>query len=158
MSRAPVRQTATPPEGTVLFMVGMRINKLRAIHRWLPVTFAMPRMLIEQMKHREIGMIGTPRTFVSGRVVMVVQYWESAEKLEAYAKDALHSHLPAWRDFNAKARKSDSVGVFHETYIIGTHNHENISVQLPNPILLGAAVGVSPVNAARDTARQRLKD
>jgi hypothetical protein len=110
------------------------------------------------MKHREIGMIGTPRTFVSGRVVMVVQYWESAETLEAYAKDASHSHLPAWRDFNAKARKSDAVGVFHETYIIGAHNHENISVQLPHPLLLGSAVGVSPIGASRESARQRLND
>ena len=85
------RAYALPPQGTVLFIVGMRINRLAAVHRWLPVMIAIPRMLVELARNRDLGMIGTPRTLVSGRLIMVQQYWSSYEALERYAHDAGHS-------------------------------------------------------------------
>ena len=45
---------------------------------------AMPRMIAELMKDRSLGMVGRPRTFVSGRTILVWQYWSSFEQLEAY--------------------------------------------------------------------------
>lgn len=151
------RTAAHPGEGTVLFVVGMRVNKLWAIHKWLPVTMAMPRMLIELMRNRELGMIGTPRTFVSGRIVMVQQYWSSYPALEDYAKSPQHSHLPAWRAFNKRARGNAAVGIFHETYVVHAGQHENIYVNLPAPILMGAAVGVAPIGGTQESSRQRMQ-
>lgn len=149
--------TSVAPDGTVLFIVGMRINKLWAIHKWLPVTVAMPKMLIEQIKKPELGMLGTPRTFVSGRIVQVQQYWKNYEALENYSKDPGANHLKAWRSFNKAARNNSAVGIFHETYIIQKGNHENIYVNLPKPILLGSAVGVQEVASNTATSRQRMK-
>ena len=31
------------PEGTVVFLIGMRINDLRRVREWLPVFMAMPK-------------------------------------------------------------------------------------------------------------------
>ena len=43
----PTRMTAEVPHGFVVFLIGMRINKLWKIHKWLPVFLSMPRMLSE---------------------------------------------------------------------------------------------------------------
>ena len=70
-------------DGKVLFLIGMRFNQLHKPWKWLPVFIAMPRMLIELQKNRELGLVGKPRTYLSGRTVLVGQYWESFEKLAA---------------------------------------------------------------------------
>ena len=140
----------------MLFIVGMRINRLAAVHRWLPVMIAMPRMLVELARNRDLGMIGTPRTLVSGRLIMVQQYWSSYEALERYAHDAGQTHLPAWRAFNQAARRSSAVGIFHETYAVTSGNHENIYVNITEPIFMGAAVGTSAIPSGKTGSRQRM--
>ena len=50
---------------------------------------------------------------------MVVQYWNSHEKLYAYASVPEAKHRPAWTAFNRRARKAPgSVGIWHETYLV----------------------------------------
>jgi len=150
------RVTAIPEDGVVLFLVGMRINKFWAIHKWLPVMIAMPKMLREQMKNLDIGVIGTPRTFISGRLIQVQQYWKSYELLEKYAKEPSAHHLPAWRAFNKAARNNAAVGIYHETYLINRGANENIYANVPNPILLGSAVGVISMTSLNDSSRSRM--
>jgi hypothetical protein len=41
------RQTATLDDEVVVFIIGMRINRLRRLRSWLPAFRAMPRMLQE---------------------------------------------------------------------------------------------------------------
>ena len=41
------RQTATVDDDVVVFLIGMRINRLRRVRSWLPAFRAMPRMLRE---------------------------------------------------------------------------------------------------------------
>jgi hypothetical protein len=43
----------------VVFVIGMRINKLWKLHKWLPVFSAMPRMLKELEKQPESGFLGS---------------------------------------------------------------------------------------------------
>lgn len=153
---APNRLTTAAPDGTVLFIVGMRINRLWALNKVLPVLLAMPRMLVEQIRNPDLGMIGKPRTFLSGRLVVVVQYWRDYESLERYALKPELSHLKAWRAFNASARGNSAVGVFHETYVLGAGNHETVYVNVPAEILLAAAVGAVPATGARESSRGRI--
>ena len=80
------------------------------------------------------------------RVVMSVQYWQSMEKLFAYAHDRTGEHFPAWAAFNRRARASSAVGVWHETYLIGPDNAENVYVNMP-AFGLGAAIGAAPATA-----------
>ena len=43
----PKRVTAEIEGDFVIFLIGMRINKLWKVHKWLPVFRAMPRMIRE---------------------------------------------------------------------------------------------------------------
>jgi hypothetical protein len=150
------RQTASPvPEGVVVFLIGMRINRLWQVWKWLPVFLAMARMLPELMRNRDLGLLGRPRTFVSGRVIEVQQYWRSFEALESYARDPAGRHLPAWRAFNRRVAGNGSVGIFHETYRIAAGAAESVYVNLP-AFGLAAAVGAVPVMAGAQSAAQRL--
>ncbi len=79
----------------VVFLIGMRINRLLLLHKWLPIVFAMSRMLKELAKHPELGILQA-QTFASGRTVLVVQYWRSFDQLHAYAHSKNLEHLPAW--------------------------------------------------------------
>ena len=79
-------------DGTyVVFMLGMRINRLWKLTSWLPVTGAMPRMLKELEAHPELGYLGGETWF--GRTTLLMQYWRSLDQLMAYAtnREAEHS-------------------------------------------------------------------
>lgn len=52
-------------DGVVVFIIGMRVNRLWEVWRWLPVFAAMPRMIIELAKDPSRGLLGRPRTFLS---------------------------------------------------------------------------------------------
>lgn len=144
-----------PTEGAVVFLIGMRINRMWDVRSWGPVFTAMPRMLIELARHPELGLRGRPRTFVSGRTILVWQQWESFDHLEAYAKSTDHDHLPAWREFNRKARATTSVGIYHETYLVDPANVESIYVNMP-AFGLGKAFGTIPAVGRLHFAPGRL--
>ena len=150
------RQTAqTGSEGIVVFLIGMRINRLWQLWKWVPVFSAMARMLPELMRDRSLGLVGRPRTLLSGRVILVQQYWSSFDALEAYARHPDRRHLPAWRAFNRRVRDNGSVGIFHETYRVAPGSSETVYVNMP-PFGLGGAVGLVPVPAGSTSAAQRL--
>jgi len=118
-------------DGTVLFWIGMRIDRLWQFWKWLPVFLAMPRMLVELQRQRSLGLVGKPRTFVSGRVILVWQYWESFEKSEAYARASQNLHLPAWRAFNRQVKANGSVGIYHETVLLSDATVETVYANMP---------------------------
>jgi hypothetical protein len=148
------RVTAPADRDVVVFLIGMRINRLRDVRQWGPVFVAMPRMLRELGAHPELGLLHA-QNFVSGRTVQVVQYWRSVEQLYAYSKAADGEHLPAWRAFNRRARGNDAVGIFHETYVVPASGHESISINMPPHGLL-AALGSVPVGSRGQSAAHRL--
>jgi hypothetical protein len=147
---------AAGADGKVLFLIGMRINSLWRVWKWLPVFVAMPRMLIELQKNRDLGLVGKPRTMLSGRVIMVWQYWESFDKLQAYSRGSNFAHLPAWREFNKKVRDNGTVGIFHETVVLSDPAVETVYGNMP-PIGLGAVLGLVPASTRGQTAAVRLK-
>src|SRR4051794_6357818 len=148
------RQTAVGDRDVVVFLIGMRINKLRALRQWGPVFVAMPRMLRELSSRPELGLLHA-ETYLSGRTIQLVQYWRSVEDLHAYSRVSDLEHLPAWRAFNRRARGSDAVGIFHETYVVPASAQESISVNMPPHGLL-AAIGAEPVGRRGQSAAHRL--
>jgi hypothetical protein len=136
----------------VVFLVGMRVNRWRQVRHWWPVFVAMPRLLAELQRHPEQGLLGA-RTFWSGRVFMVVQYWRGVEELGRYARAAEMKHAPAWQRFyRSGASGSGAVGVFHETYAVPRESIESRYVAMP-PLGLGAAVGTAPRAGHRRASR-----
>lgn len=142
-------------DGKVLFLIGMRINQLWRVWKWIPVFVAMPRMLIELAKNSELGLVGRPRTFVSGRTILVWQYWQSFEQLEAYAKSASAKHLPAWRAFNRRISDNGSVGIYHETVVLSDTSVETVYANMP-VFGLAAVTGAVPAPRRGQSARERL--
>ena len=130
------RMTAKMNDSFVVFLIGMRINKFWKFNKWLPVAMAMPKMIKELMANKELGFISAESWF--GRTTIMLQYWESFEKLDAYAKNKDASHLPAWQDFNKRVKTNGDVGIWHETYLIPKGNYECIYNNMP-PFGLGKA-------------------
>lgn len=127
ISGAPL--SATLEGEFVVFMIGARINKWWLPHRWLPVARAMPLMLKELSAHPEMGLLGVESFF--GRTSCMIQYWRSMEHLKDYSRARTSKHLPAWRHFNREIRKSEAVGLWHETYTVRPATYENVYVSMP---------------------------
>lgn len=145
----PGQRVAEPDaEEVVLFLIGMRVNRWRRLRSWLPVFVAMPRMLRELQGDPGSGLLHA-RTYWSGRVFLVAQYWHDAETLGRYARDSQRLHAPAWARWNrSRVPGSGDVGIFHETYIVPREGIETRYANVP-PVGLGAAFGTLPRNQRR---------
>lgn len=131
----------------------MRVNNLFAVHKWIPVVMAMGKMLPELYKNPQLGFKSHEMGF--GRTLILVQYWESEEKLLAYASARDSEHLPAWKAFNKAARGSKAVGIWHETYVVSAAKTENMYVNMPD-FGFGKVSELVPATGQRKTASQRL--
>ncbi|MGW1344806.1 DUF4188 domain-containing protein [Kribbella sp. NPDC002412] len=148
------RQTAAYDGDLVVFLIGMRINSLRAVKAWRPVARAMGPMLRELSKDPDSGLLGY-RMLPTWRGITLIQYWESVEKLQAFANDGDRTHRPAWLDYFRQSFKGGAAGIWHETYIVPAGSHETIYGNMPL-IGLGKVAGVVPVKERGDTAADRL--
>ena len=144
-----------PAEEFVLFMIGMRINQLHKVNQWLPVFLAMPKMVNELVRQPDLGLLARPRTFLSGRTSLLVQYWKSFEALDHYARSGDHEHLPAWRAFNRRTRDNGAVGIFHETYRVSGDRIETIYGNMPT-FGLGLAFSTVKPGTGSQSAAGRL--
>jgi hypothetical protein len=75
------RLTAEIDGEVVIFLIGMRINRLCKVHKWLPVARAMSRMLREVETDPASGFLGVEQWF--GNPTVMVQYWRSFERESA---------------------------------------------------------------------------
>jgi hypothetical protein len=138
----------------VVFLIGMRINKFWKVHKWLPVLWAMPRMLKELAGRPDSGLLGF--RFHNGiRNHLVVQYWRSFDHMERYARDPAAGHVPAWVAFNRRVGSSGDVGIWHETYRVAAGQYEAIYHNMP-AYGLGAASRLVPAAGRYATAAGRL--
>ncbi len=147
------RITAKIDGDFVVFLIGMRINKLWKVWKWLPVAVTMPRMLkeLEAAPASETGFLGH-----TGLGKIIVQYWRSFDHLEAYARARDREHWPAWVDFNRRMKDSrGDVGIWHETFRVHAGEYEAIYSGMPLRGLAKAAQSAT-VTTEQDSARQRI--
>ena len=137
-----------------VFLIGMRINRFWKVSRWLSVVREMPAMLDELGRNPEIGLLHS-RALFGIRNIAILQYWKSAEHLQAYARSPDRAHLAAWRRFNDTIGTSGDVGIWHETYVVPRGNAESIFVNMPR-YGLGLAGAIFPSKGSRATAAKRL--
>jgi len=149
------RMTVELEEDIVVFLIGMRINKLWKIHKWLPIALAMSKMLQELYQNPDMGFISQESWF--GKTTLMVQYWKSFEHLEAYAKNKEGKHLPAWAAFNKKVSNNGDVGIWHETYVIKKGNSECIYNNMPQ-FGLGKVGKHIAVTKKKQSAKSRLAE
>lgn len=139
------RFRADIPEGTVVFLIGMRINRLRAVREWLPVFGAMPKMLRELRQHPELG-LQEASSWWAGRNIMTVQYWASMDQLMRYATGKDAEHFPAWQAFIRRSSASTSVGIWHEAYEVRPETSHIVYRDMP-PFGMGKATAWKPATA-----------
>ncbi|MEV5977576.1 DUF4188 domain-containing protein [Streptomyces sp. NPDC052114] len=151
--------TTAAAEGDVaVLLIGMRVNHFWAAHHWGPVMFAMLRMLRDLRKDPGRGLLGHVLLTASPRTYYVVQYWESKERLYAYAQAPDAFHHKVWGIANRKVRAGRTrghVGLWHETYIAPEGSYESIYFDMP-PFGLAGATGVLPVERRGRRAADRL--
>ena len=129
----PGRYTARTDKPFVVFLIGMRINQLWAVHKWMPVASAMPPMLKILAEHPAKGLLGV-ETWVRWREILTVQYW---------------------KDFNQRVGSDGSVGIWHETFLVEAGQYECVYGNMPRYGLAAATEHV-PAVGNRETARLRL--
>ena len=126
----PGRFTTRVEGSFVVFLIGLRINRLLAPHKWIPIAQAMGPMLRELYANPSLGFLAA-QTSVYWRGVMVTQYWRSFDHLVAYAQSKNASHLPAWKAFNQRVGSDGTVGIWHETYHVAAGQYECVYVNMP---------------------------
>jgi hypothetical protein len=152
----PGRYTAHIEGPFVVFLIGMRVNRLTAFKKWLPTAQAMPGMLRTLYTHPEKGFLGGEVFFRFGPLTtLLLSYWRSFEDLERFARSPDDPHLPAWRVFNRAIGADGSVGIWHETYLVGDGGYECLYGNMPVFGLAAASEHV-PAVGRRETARRRL--
>lgn len=153
------RVTAERDGDVVVFHIGMRINALWKVHRWLPLLLLAPRMVRELVADPESGLLDSRTVLGPGvRHVGFVQYWESFDALREYARDGDRLHRPAWRDYYRNGTETDAaVGIWHETYLVRDGEYETVYNDMP-PHGLAACEGseIVPARDRRKTAAGRL--
>lgn len=149
----PGRFTAKRDTDFVVFIIGMRVNNFWAFHKWIPVARAMVGMLKELYANPQLGFLHSS-FHLSWRGTHLIQYWDSFEQLENYARNK-DLHLKAWRNFNKKIGTEGTVGVFHESYLIKADQYECIYSNMPVMGLAKATEHIA-VTGKRETASRRL--
>ncbi len=147
------RMTAYTDEEFVVFLIGMRLNKLWKFHKWVPVVMAMGRMISELMTEENSDLLHIESW--GGRTTIMVQYWRSFDALEAYAKNDSRSHLPAWSHFNKMTKGNNDIGIWHETYLVKPESFECIYNNMPK-FGLAKATSIVPATGGWKNARDRL--
>lgn len=148
------RYTAQIDGDFVVFLIGMRVNRWWAVHKWLPVARSMGPMVSHLPQHKELGLLHA-ETFLYGRGVALVQYWRSFGQLERFAREPALQHLDAWKHFNRAVGADGSVGIWHETYLVSAGQYECVYGNMPRRGLARAGEHV-PATGRRETAGRRL--
>ena len=137
----------------VLFLIGMRFNRLWKVHKWLPMVRSMPRMIRELAMDRESGFLGCETWF--GRTTIMVQYWRSFEQLEDYATKKSAEHLSTWAGFNRNVGSNGDVGIWHETFFVREGAYECVYNNMPR-FGLATAGDHTPATGRKQTAMGRM--
>lgn len=152
----PGRYTAELNEEMVVFIIGMRVNRLWKFWKWWPVAVAMPKMLRKLAEVPELGLLHLYQGF-AGRTVFLVQYWKTFDHLHRFAHDKELPHLGPWREYLKNVGSSGDVGVFHETYRVRPGDYECVYANMP---LMGlpAATNHVPVAKRGESAKDRIEN
>jgi hypothetical protein len=93
---------------------------------------------------------------ITGRGVGVVQYWESFEKLEYFARDHNDLHMANNKRYKKYVGKSGLVGIWHETYLVDNNKFESLYFNMPKWGLAKATNHHIEIPMVQEDARQRI--
>ncbi len=140
----------------MVFLIGMRVNRFRAVKKWMTVAQAMGPMMQSLSQHPEKGLLGSEMFFRAWPLeTCMVSYWRSFDDLTRFARSDGDSHWPAWQQFMRDVGADGSVGIWHETYRIDPADYECIYSNMP-AFGLAAATTHVPISEKTRTAQARM--
>ena len=149
------RYTASSDQPIVVFAIGMRINRMFAVHRWLRPTINTSRMWWHMQHARPDGYL-SGYLYVYARGVGMQQYWSDFESLEAFARSSDQPHLAAWRQLVTQTKTDATFGYWHETYRIGPGESECIYGSMPR-FGMAKATEHQQITRSTESARARIE-
>lgn len=120
------RKTVVADRKLVVFMVGARINKWWLLPLALPILSKMRNMQRELLADPDSGLLA-----IQSMGSADVLYWRSLEDLQRYAHDPEKEHKPAAKGFFRRLFKNQSVGIWHEVYVVPSGNYDCTYVNMP---------------------------
>jgi Domain of unknown function (DUF4188) len=150
------RWMARRDEPFAVFVFGMRLNRLRGLPRFAWGLRVLRRILRDLDAHLGRGFLAG-QVYWAGRTLVAVQYWESFDALDGWARDHRLPHRKPWQRYLREALGDEAMGLWHETYLASPGNWEGVYVNMP---AWGLAAGVDAVEmqATRGSARERLRE
>jgi Domain of unknown function (DUF4188) len=150
------RWMATRDEPFAVFVFGMRLNRLRGLPRFVWGLRVLRSVLRDLDAHPERGFLAG-QVYRAGRTLIAVQYWESFDALDAWARDHRLPHRRPWQQYLREALGDEAMGLWHETYLASPGGWEGVYVNMP-PWGLAAGGEAVEMQATRGSARQRLRE
>ncbi|MBV0925794.1 DUF4188 domain-containing protein [Halomicroarcula limicola] len=132
----------------VIYINGMRLNRLRAVHKWLLAGRKIAKMFERLESDPDSGFLGYQPAFMGLRTGAAIQYWRSLEDLRRFARDPEDLHVPAWQWYNDEVDSGGGVGFWAELYVIEDGNYETFFRNVP-PIGLGTVADMVPASDQR---------
>lgn len=152
----PGRHTARFDKDFVVFLIGAQVNSWWQLPTIAWFSGTMPRHLKALKADRSLGMFGYEQFFrFFPFCTCLVSYWESFDKLEAFAKNSKLPHLGDWREYNKRVIKP-TIGIWHETYKIRAGEFECVYGNMPK-FGLGKWAAHRSVEESIDSARKRIQ-
>jgi hypothetical protein len=149
------RWMARRDEPFAVFLFGMRLNRLRGLPRFLWGLRVLRRVLRDLEAHQRGFVAG--RVYRAGRTLVAVQYWESFDALDAWARDHRLPHRRPWQQYLREALDDGAMGLWHETYLASPGSWEGVYLNMP-PWGLAAGVEAVEMQTTKGSARERLRE
>jgi hypothetical protein len=150
------RWMASREEPFAVFVFGMRLNRLRGLPRFLWALRVLRTVVRDLDAHPERGFLAG-RVYRAGRALIAVQYWESFDALDAWARDHRLPHRKPWQRYLREALADEAMGLWHETYLASPGSWEGVYLNMP-PWGLAAGVEAVEMRATKGSARERLRE
>lgn len=149
------RYSATLDGDFVLFIVGMRINRLCAIHIW-PAILLRALRIIRSATPGANGLLSR-EIVISGKGIALITYWDDFDQWEEFGNSDNH-HRSSWKYFYERVINSKAVGLWHELYSIKQGEYQTIYMQMPPKGLSRskeARISENPPSKAHDRMNPR---
>ncbi|WP_198665704.1 monooxygenase family protein [Haloprofundus halophilus] len=138
------RMAAEMDDGVVIYINGIRLNKLSALPHWLLANWKVARMFKELEADPKSGFLGYTPIFLGLRKGAAMQYWRSLEDLQRFATEQNGPHVSAWKWYNEKVDPDGGLGFWAELYVVDGDSFETFFRNVP-PIGIGKYAKMVPM-------------
>lgn len=120
----------------MIYINGMRLNRLRALPKYIRAGLAAGRMFEELAADPDSGFLGYLPAYMGLRSGAAIQYWRSLEDIRRFAQDPDGPHAPAWQWYDDEVGDSGDLGFWAELYVVRDGSFETFYRNVP-PLGLG---------------------